>query len=106
MLSHRLEEAGVVGHATVERARSVVRPLLLGAVATVGIVWLVSALRRPSRRAFVRPEPSRPSVVNEVIRAASLSLATLAARRIARHLFAQHEAAQPTPAGQLVPPRD
>lgn len=106
MLSHRLEEAGVAGHATVERALSLVRPVVIGAIAAAGLVWLVSSLRRPRRRAFVPAEPARPSVVREAMRAASLSLASIAARRIGEHLFAPHDAAQLTLAGRSVPPRD
>ena len=105
MLSHRLEEAGLAGHATVDRAFSLVRPLVIGAVAAAGLVWFVSALRRPRRRGFVLPEPSRPSVVGEALRTASVSLAAAAARRLAEHWFASHLAAQSTPAGRAVPPR-
>lgn len=106
MLSHRLEEAGLAGHATVEHAFSLVRPLVIGAVAAAGFVWFVAALRRPRRRGFVLPEPSRPSLVGEALRTASISLASVAARHLAEHWFAQHAAVQSTPAGRPVPPRD
>ena len=105
-LSHRLEEAGLAGQATVDHALSLVRPLVIGAVAAAGLVWLVSALRRPRRRGFVPPERTRPSVVNEAFRAAGLTLASAAARRLGEHLFATTAATQSTPAGRAVPPRD
>lgn len=100
-LSHRLEEAGVAGHATVEQAVSLVRPLVVGAVATAGLVWLVSALRRPRRRGFVLPERTRPSFLNEALRAASLSLASAAARNLGEHLFGVAASAQSTRRGEL-----
>jgi hypothetical protein len=106
MLSHRLEEAGLAGHATVDRAFSLVRPLVIGAVAAAGLVWFVSALRRPRRRGFVLPEPSRPSVVGEALRTASLSLATAAARRLAEHWFAPHTAAPSPTVGRPVSTHD
>jgi hypothetical protein len=105
-LSHRLEEAGVAGQATVDHALSLVRPLVIGAVAAAGLVWLVSTLRRPRRRGFVPREHARPSVMNEALRAAGLTLASAAARRLGEHLFATADATQSTPAGRPVPPRD
>lgn len=112
MLSHRLEEAGIAGHATVERALSLVRPVVFGAIAAAGLVWLVSSLRRTRRRGFVLPEASRPSVMHEAVRAATLSLASMAARRIGERWFARGHAlrgsdvTEPTLAGHPVPPRD
>jgi hypothetical protein len=105
-LSHRLEEAGVAGQATIDHALSLVRPLVIGAVAAAGLVWLVSALRRPRRRGFVARQRTRPSVMNEALRAAGLTLASAAARRLGEHLFSTADAAQSTPAGRAVPPRD
>ena len=100
-LSQRLEEAGVAGHATVEQALGLVRPLVISAVAAAGLVWLVSALRRPRRRGFVLPERTRPSVLNDALRAASLSLASAAARSLGQHLFATADAAQSTRRDEL-----
>ena len=105
-LSHRLEEAGLAGQATVEQALSLVRPLVIGAVAVAGLVWLVSSLRRPRRRGFVLPEPSRPSVFNEALRAASLTLASSAARRLGEHWFSPHDAAESNQAKHVASRRD
>lgn len=104
-LSQRLAEAGVAGQATVDRALALVRPLVIGAVAVAGVVWLVSALRRPRRRAFVPPASRRPLLMNEALRAASLSLVTAAARQLGEHLFANTDTTQSTPSRRAVPPR-
>jgi hypothetical protein len=105
-LSRRLAEAGVAGQATVDRALALVRPLVIGAVAVAGVVWLVSALRRPRRRAFVPPAHRRPLLMNEALRAASLTLATAAARHLGEHLFANPDTTQSTPSRRAVPPRN
>jgi hypothetical protein len=103
-LSHRLAEAGVAGQAAMDRAVSLVRPVVLGAVAVAGLVWLVSALRRPRRRGFVRPRSERPLLMNEALRAASLSLASAAARHLRERLFADVAPTRATPAGAVPPP--
>jgi hypothetical protein len=102
-LSHRLEEAGLAGHATVERALSLVKPIVVGVVAVAGLAWLFSALRRPPRRILALPTPSRPTVFGEALRAASLALATTAARRLGEHWFAPEDAAPSMPAGPSRP---
>jgi len=104
-LSRRLSEAGAAGQATVDHAVSLVRPVLIGAVAVAGLVWLASTLRRPRRRAFVPRQSTRPVLMNEALRAASISLASAAARHLGEHLFA-NSATQSTPTGRAVPPRN
>src|SRR3954470_24176725 len=103
-LSRRLTEAGAAGQATVSRALSLVRRIVVGAVAVAGLVWLVSALRRPRRRGFVPPRYKRPFLMNEALRAASLSLASAAARHLGEKLFADNERTQSTPTGRAAPP--
>lgn len=105
-LSRRLEEAGAAGQATVDRALSLVRPVVIGAVAVAGLVWLVSTLRRPRRRAFVPAPYKRPFLMNEALRAASISLASAAARHLGEQLFAKSEQTQSTSTGRAVPPRN
>ncbi len=87
LLSTRLLEAGVAGNRTLDRALSLARPLIVGAVAVAGVVWLVSALRRPRRRAWLEPAPARPSLLKEALRAAALSLASTGARHIGEHFL-------------------
>lgn len=94
LLSTRLHEAGVAGNRTLDQALSIARPLVVGAVAVAGVVWLVSLLRRPRRRALFAPPPARPSIMKEALRAATLSLASTAARHAGEHFLSAHEAAR------------
>src|SRR5689334_16940842 len=76
-LSHRLGEATAAGEATVKRAFAVAKPALIGIAVAAGVVWVVSLLRRPRRRAA--SNPSEPSIIKEAVRAAALGLASAAA---------------------------
>ncbi|HTQ06710.1 MAG TPA: hypothetical protein VMI54_22795 [Polyangiaceae bacterium] len=103
MLSKRLHEAGVAGNRTLDRALSLGEPLLVGAVAVAGVVWLVSLLRRPRRRPLFETAPARPSIVKEALRAATLALASTAARRVGEHFLLAEAAPQSTSTGRKVP---
>jgi hypothetical protein len=103
MLSTRLHEAGVAGDRTLDNALSLARPLVIGAVAVAGVVWLVSLFRRPRRRALFEPAPARPSIMKEALRTVTLSLASAAARRVGEHFLLGQEAADSTPAGRALP---
>jgi hypothetical protein len=105
LLSTRLHEAGVAGERTLEDALSLARPLVVGAVAVAGVVWLVSLLRRPRRRPLLAVAPARPSIMKEALRTVTLSLASTAARRVGEHFLLQQEAAQSSSPGHALPPR-
>jgi hypothetical protein len=83
-LSSSWRAAKVAGEASVGRAMSVARPLLIGAAVVGGIALLVSSLtRRGQRSARHLTIPSEPSLLAEMTRAAGLALASAAARRLA-----------------------
>jgi len=105
LLSTRLQEAGAAGDRTLDSALSLAKPLVVGAVAVAGVVWLVSLFRRPRRRALFEPTPARPSIMKEALRTVTLSLASTAARRVGEHFLLPKEAAESSPAGRPVPPQ-
>jgi hypothetical protein len=102
-LSDRLHEATAVGEATMKRAFAVARPVLVGAALIGGAVWIASMFRR-SRRGGERPVMVQRSVVAEVVRAAALSLASVAARRLGERLLAAPNATQSISAGRAGSP--
>ena len=103
-LSKRLHEATVVGEATVKRAFALARPVLVGAVVIGGVVWIASMLRR-SRHGGGRPISTERSVVAEVVRAAALSLASVAARRLGERWLSAPDATQSISAGRAGSPQ-
>lgn len=105
VLSERLHEAGAAGERTLDQALSMARPVVVGAVAVAGAVWLVSLLRRPRRRPIFERAPARPSIMKEVLRTVTLSLAATAARRVGEHLLLGKETAELPPPGRAVPPQ-
>jgi hypothetical protein len=101
-LSERLHEATALGEATVKRAFSAAKPILIGAAVVGGVVWLVSMMRRPRRG----PMASRERGVGaEVFRAAALSLASVAARRVAERYLTLPESTQSIPARRAGSPQ-
>lgn len=105
LLSTRLHEAGVAGDRTLDNALSLAKPLIVGAVAVAGVVWLVSVLRRPRRRPLFAAPAARPSILKEALRTATLSIASTAARRVGEHFLLAQEAADSSPAGRSLPPQ-
>lgn len=87
-LSNRWRAAKLAGEKTVDKAFSVGRPVLIGAVAVGGVAWLVSTLTHRGRAKVRRASaPTEPSLLGEVARAAALALASTAARRLAERWF-------------------
>jgi hypothetical protein len=103
-LSHRLHEATELGGATLRRAVSVTRPVLIGVAVVGGVVWLVSMLRRGRRQSRWTP-PSQRSLLAEATRAAALSIASIAARRFAEHYLGAPEATQSISPGRAGAPQ-
>ena len=85
-LSSRVREASVAGEAALARTLSVARPVLIGATVVTGVVVLVALLRRPRRPRVTNGVPER-SLFGQVARTVVLSLATVAARRLAESIF-------------------
>jgi len=103
-LSRSLHEVSDAGVATLKRAAGVARPVLIGAAAVVGVVWIVRSIRRAGQPAWRRPPPTERSVLGEVLRAAALSLASTAARRLADRLIHEPRGMQSTSAGRAGAP--
>ena len=99
--SSRLGEATAVGEASIERALSLAKPVLIGVAVVAGILWVASLFRRPRRRW----SPSEPSVLKEAARGAALSLASTAARRVGERLIAGTATPQWTSPGRAAPPQ-
>ncbi len=102
-LSDRLHEATALGEATVKRAFSAAKPILIGAAVVGGVVWIVSMIRRPRRSGAGSRERG---VAAEVFRVAALSLASVAARRLAERYLTVPELTQSIPAGRAGSPRE
>jgi hypothetical protein len=103
-LSLRLNEASAVGRATLRSVLAVARPVLVGVALVAGAVWLARRFKRPRASAWLRPPPSERSVIAEATRAAALSLASAAARRVAERLLTVPVLDQSTPAGRADAP--
>ena len=103
-LSQSLHDASDAGVATLKHAAGVARPVLIGALAVVGFVWLVRNIRRGRQPGWRRPPASERSVLSEVTRAAALSLASTAARRLADRFLHEPSGMQSTPAGRASSP--
>lgn len=103
-LAESLHDASDAGIATLERAVVVARPLLLGALAVLGVAVIVRSIRRTRQPAWRRPPPSERSVFAEVARAAALSLASTAARRLADRYLSDPTGMQSTSAGRAGSP--
>jgi len=85
-LSSRVREASVAGEAALARTLAGARPVLIGATVVTGVVVLVALLRR-SRRPRVTSGVAERSLLGQVARTLVLSLATVAARRLAESIF-------------------
>lgn len=97
-LSSRVREASVVGEAALARTLAVARPVLIGATVVTGVVVLVALLRR-TRRPRVTNGVSERSLFGQMARTVALSLATVAARRLAETIFPPLPV-HPTPVGR------
>jgi hypothetical protein len=104
-LSRSFHEISDAGMATLNRAKDLARPVLIGAAAVIGVVWLVRRIQRSREPAWRRPRSTERSVFGEVARAAALSLASTAARRLADHYLHDPAGTQSTPAGRASTPR-
>jgi len=85
-LSSRVREVSVAGEAALARTLATARPVLIGATVMTGVVVLVALVRR-SRRARVTNAVPESSLLGQVARTVVLSLATVAARRLAEAIF-------------------
>jgi hypothetical protein len=105
-LSHRLSEAKTAGEETLKRALSVAKPVLIGAAVVGGLVWVVSILRRSnSPRSRAVAAVTERSVAAEVFRTAALSLASVAARRVAERYLALPDPIQSISTGRAGAPQ-
>jgi len=98
-LSRSLHDASAAGRATMERAVSLAKPLLVGVAVVAGIVWLVKRARRARKPVWLK-QPSERSVLAEAARAATLSLASAGARKLAEHWLMAPEPAAAANAAQ------
>lgn len=115
-LSHDLRRASNLGKATVNRAKQAAKPVLIAAAVVVGVIFVVSrvrrarqppllrALRRELRDAQRLAAKEQHSALGDAARSAFSALATTAARKLAEGYIstALH---QPTPAGRPASPQ-
>jgi hypothetical protein len=104
-LSSNMKQASAAGEATLSRVMAAARPALIGAAVAVGVVWVISMIRRSKRPRLQLPAESGRSVLGEVARSAVISLGTVAARRFAERALSGNHAVQSTPAGRAGAPR-
>ncbi|HWP08689.1 MAG TPA: hypothetical protein VNN72_23265 [Polyangiaceae bacterium] len=101
-----VHEVTLVGKAGMEQALSVLKPALVTAVVVGGVIWIVSAVRKPRHITFERASAStQKSIVREVLRTLVLTVASAGARRIAESLVSDKED-QSIPARQSTPPHE
>lgn len=81
-LHERIQEAKALGEATVKRTLSAAWPVLLGAAVVGGVALTVSALRHLDQEPRRVRIPRRRSLAAEMLRAAVISLASVASRRL------------------------
>ena len=86
-LSKDLSRVSQVGEATVDRFIETTRPLLIGAAVVAGAASVAALLVKAARRPRLATPSREPSLAREIVRAALLSLASVAARRYAERLF-------------------
>jgi len=90
-----------------EQALCVLKPALVAAVVVGGIVWIVSAVRKPRRITFERTSsPEKKSIIREGLRTLVLSLAAAGARRIADKLISSDNDDHSIPARRLASPHE
>jgi len=105
-LNEGVREVSLVGRAGIEQAMALLKPVLVTAVVAGSVVWLVSAVRRPRRSSFERAGGvQRPSVVREALRTLVLSLASVAARRLADALVSSGKDDHPVSARHSAAPQ-
>ncbi len=105
--SETLHDASEAGRVAAQRVARAAKPVLIGAavLATLGLaVFAFRGARRPSPWR-VRLQPPRPSILSEVMRAAVISLASTAVRRVGENYLLGAHAEQVTPPGQSVSPQ-
>jgi hypothetical protein len=105
-----------LGKATVDRAKQAAKPVVVAAAVVVGVIWVVSrvrrarqppllkALRRELRDAERHAAKGQHSALGDAARSAISALATTAARKLAERymMTALHQA---TPAGHPASPQ-
>lgn len=104
-LKEGVHEVTLVGKAGMEQALSVLKPALVTAVLVGGVVWIVSAARKPRQVSFERATAGQRSIVGEVFRTLLLTVASAGARRIAESLVSGKED-HPIPARHSTPPHE
>lgn len=106
-LNDGVHEVSLVGRAGIEQAFAMLKPVLITAVVAGGVVWLVSAARRPPRSSFERASGvQKRSLVREALRTLVLSLASAAARRLADALVSSGKDDHPVPTRHSAPPHE
>lgn len=115
-LSHNLKRASNLGKATVDRAKQKAKPVVIAAAVVVGVIWVVSrvrrarqppllkALRKELREAQRLAAKEQHSALGDAARSAISALATTAARKLGERYInaALHQA---TPAGHPAAPQ-
>jgi hypothetical protein len=102
-----VHEVSMVGRAGLEQAVGVLKPALVAAVVVGGVVWIVSAVRRPRRISFERGStPVKKSIVGEAVRTLLLSLVTAGARRLAESLISSDKEDHSIPARHSASPHE
>jgi hypothetical protein len=105
--SETLHDASEAGRMAAQRVAKAAKPVLIGAavLATLGIaVFAFRGARKPNPWRL-RLQPPRPSILSEVMRAAVISLASTAVRRMGENYLLGAHAEQATSQGQSAPPQ-
>lgn len=105
--SETLYDASEAGRVAAQRVAKAAKPVLIGAAvfATLGLAVLAFRGTRKPSPWRVRLQPPRPSILSEVMRAAVISLASTAVRRVGENYLLGAHAEQATPPRQSDPPQ-
>jgi hypothetical protein len=105
--SETLHDASEAGRFAAQSVAKAAKPVLIGAavLATLGLaVFAFRGVRKPNPWRL-RLQPPRPSILSEVVRAAVISLASTAVRRMGENYLLGPHAEQATPQGQSASPQ-
>jgi hypothetical protein len=92
--STSIQQASQAGKATLERAVTMLRPVLIGAAVLATGALVVSLIRSRKARVSVFSQYQEPSPWPALVRSAALALASAAGRRLADRWLAQAQKTQ------------
>ena len=105
--SETLHDASEAGRVAAQHVAKAAKPVLIGTavLATLGLaIFAFRSVRKPNPWRL-RLQPPRPSIFSEVIRAAVISLASTAVRRVGENYLLGPHTEQATPPGQTASPQ-